>query len=170
MNKISRAYFKGLIAEDRLDDSINELRQLLSNYLSVNKDSSVGDTYDALILFAGKLKKIKNETIIEIIDPKDAARETTKIWHSLLSLINGIPEAVFEHQAAASGKNETLHQGVTEINRLAPTFRAIHPLQPATHFCGRKDLLQDFTNWWNDPLSPDRVRSLIAIGGRVKLP
>jgi tetratricopeptide (TPR) repeat protein len=62
-----------------------------------------------------------------------------------------------------SGNNEQ-----RQLKTRTLVFREVHPLQPATHFCGRKDLLKDFTAWWNDPISPDRVRSLIAMGGTGK--
>lgn len=44
-------------------------------------------------------------------------------------------------------------------------FRVVHPLQPAPHFRGRQNLLKDLQEWWKDPVHPDRVRSLVAIGG-----
>jgi tetratricopeptide (TPR) repeat protein len=47
-------------------------------------------------------------------------------------------------------------------------FREVHPLQPAPHFRGRQDLLKDLQRWWQDPVHPDRVRSLVAIGGTGK--
>jgi hypothetical protein len=47
-------------------------------------------------------------------------------------------------------------------------FRVVHPLQPAPHFRGRKALLKDLQQWWDDPVHPDRVRSLVAIGGTGK--
>ncbi len=47
-------------------------------------------------------------------------------------------------------------------------FREVHPLQPAPHFRGREDLLKDLQQWWQDPVHPDRVRSLVAIGGTGK--
>jgi len=47
-------------------------------------------------------------------------------------------------------------------------FREVHPLQPAPHFRGRQELLKDLQRWWQDPVHPDRVRSLVAIGGTGK--
>ncbi|MFC2145882.1 DUF4062 domain-containing protein [Acidobacteriota bacterium] len=47
-------------------------------------------------------------------------------------------------------------------------FREVHPLQPAPHFRGRQDLLKDLQQWWQDPVHPDRVRPLVAIGGTGK--
>lgn len=47
-------------------------------------------------------------------------------------------------------------------------FRQVHPLQPAPHFRGRQNLLKDLQKWWEDPVHPDRVRSLVAIGGAGK--
>lgn len=47
-------------------------------------------------------------------------------------------------------------------------FDIVHHLQPAPHFRGRKALLQELINWWHTPVTPDRVRSLVAIGGTGK--
>lgn len=47
-------------------------------------------------------------------------------------------------------------------------FRVVHPLQPAPHFRGRKNTLKGLQEWWEDPVNPDRVLSLIAIGGTGK--
>ncbi len=47
-------------------------------------------------------------------------------------------------------------------------FRIVHPLQPAPHFRGRKQLLDELKQWWHTPVTPDRVRSLVAIGGTGK--
>lgn len=44
-------------------------------------------------------------------------------------------------------------------------FHVYHPLQPATHFRGREDILGDLQEWWKDPAHADRVISLVAIGG-----
>ncbi len=169
MNKINRAYLKGLIAADRLDDLIEELLQLLSSYPSSKEDNRVLENHDAVILISNRLKSVKTENVLGIIDSKEAKLAINQIVNSLLTIINNIPESVFEHQSAeASENNEAISQKTNEIKRLNPVFRAIHPLQPATYFCGRQELLQDFTQWWNDPLSPDRVRALIAIGGTGK--
>ena len=47
-------------------------------------------------------------------------------------------------------------------------FRVAQPLQPAPHFRGRQDLLDDLEAWWGDPAHPDRVRALVAFGGTGK--
>lgn len=47
-------------------------------------------------------------------------------------------------------------------------FHIYHPLQPATHFQGREDILGDLREWWEDPAHADRVKSLVAIGGAGK--
>ncbi len=48
------------------------------------------------------------------------------------------------------------------------SFREVHPLQPASHFRGRQALLADLQQWWEALVHPDRVRSLVAIGGAGK--
>jgi hypothetical protein len=50
----------------------------------------------------------------------------------------------------------------------ALVFRVVHPLQPAPHFRGRQPLLDDLGRWWREPVTPDRVHSLVAIGGTGK--
>lgn len=47
-------------------------------------------------------------------------------------------------------------------------FRIVHHLQPAPHFKGRRQLLEELKQWWQAPVTPDRVRSLVAIGGTGK--
>lgn len=47
-------------------------------------------------------------------------------------------------------------------------FRVVHHLQPAPHFRGRKQLLKELVDWWHEPVTADRVRSLVAIGGTGK--
>lgn len=48
------------------------------------------------------------------------------------------------------------------------TFRIVHPLQPAPHFCGRKQLLEDLFTWWHESGITNYVCSLVAIGGTGK--
>ncbi len=60
-------------------------------------------------------------------------------------------------QANARPATQRIHQ-----------FRVVHPLQPAPHFCGRQYLLDDLHRWWQDPVHPDRVRALVAVGGEGK--
>lgn len=55
-----------------------------------------------------------------------------------------------------------------EPTRRSYEFRVVHPLQPAPHFRGRKTLLANLHRWWKDVADPDRVRSLVAIGGAGK--
>jgi tetratricopeptide (TPR) repeat protein len=43
--------------------------------------------------------------------------------------------------------------------------RIVHPLQPATFFSGRAEVLSDLTKWIDDVTSTTRVVSLIGIGG-----
>jgi tetratricopeptide (TPR) repeat protein len=43
-----------------------------------------------------------------------------------------------------------------------------HALQPAPHFCGRTSILNDLKGWLVSPVTPDRVLSLVAVGGTGK--
>jgi tetratricopeptide (TPR) repeat protein len=47
-------------------------------------------------------------------------------------------------------------------------IRIVHALQPAPHFHGRDELVQDLGAWVSDLTSPDRVWSLVAAGGTGK--
>lgn len=44
----------------------------------------------------------------------------------------------------------------------------MHPLQPAQHFSGREVLRADLIRWMKFPVTPDRVVSLVAVGGTGK--
>lgn len=46
--------------------------------------------------------------------------------------------------------------------------RIVHALQPARHFQGREELVQELDAWVADLASPDRVWSLVAAGGTGK--
>jgi hypothetical protein len=120
MTKISREYLKRLVAEHRLDDLIEELFQLLTNFLSQKKDRSVSEIYDSLILISGKLKSIRHENLLGIIDSKDSTLESNKIGYSLISVINGIPESVFENQSNSQKKIETTREKIKKINSTTP--------------------------------------------------
>lgn len=43
-----------------------------------------------------------------------------------------------------------------------------HALQPAQHFCGRAGRLAELKDWLSSPVTPDRVLSLVAVGGTGK--
>ncbi len=58
--------------------------------------------------------------------------------------------------------------GATSRPSVSFGFHDYHPLQPATHFRGREDVLHELQEWWDDPAHPDRVKSLVAIGGTGK--
>jgi Domain of unknown function (DUF4062) len=47
-------------------------------------------------------------------------------------------------------------------------IRIVHALQPAPHFRGREELVQELHAWVSDLTSPDRVWSLVAAGGTGK--
>jgi formylglycine-generating enzyme required for sulfatase activity len=119
MNKISREHLKRLVAEHKLDDLIEELFQLLGNYLSQKKDKSVSEIYDSLIVISGKLKSIRHENTLGIIDSKESKIESTRIGYSLITVINDIPESVFEQQSDETKKQETTREKIKKINSVA---------------------------------------------------
>lgn len=57
---------------------------------------------------------------------------------------------------------------VRAVTASAPQLRVVHPLQPALHFHGRDELVDDLLQWLRTPVHPDRVRSLVGIGGAGK--
>jgi tetratricopeptide (TPR) repeat protein len=48
------------------------------------------------------------------------------------------------------------------------TPSVLYPLQPAPHFTGREELLNELTSWVVSPSDPTRVRALVAAGGTGK--
>lgn len=68
----------------------------------------------------------------------------------------------------AGWQRRTAATPAERARRPARQLRMVHPLQPAPHFRGRQRLLGDLAAWWRDPASPDRVRSLVALGGAGK--
>lgn len=65
-----------------------------------------------------------------------------------------------------------VHAGrlVEEYDRYGPDGpgwqpRIAHPLQPARHFCGRDDELDELRKWWSEPAAKDFVFALEGIGG-----
>lgn len=68
----------------------------------------------------------------------------------------------------AAQVRETTAAPEKTLRKRTREFRVVHPLQPAPHFRGRQNLLKDLRQWWADPVHPDRVRSLMAIGGTGK--
>lgn len=60
----------------------------------------------------------------------------------------------------------TAPQGTWRAREWRP--RIMHPLQPARHFQGRGVLLEHLLTWVREPVVPDRVVSLVAVGGTGK--
>lgn len=56
----------------------------------------------------------------------------------------------------------------TDGKEIPLSFRTVHHLQPAPHFKGRKALLNDLLQWWQQTVTTDRIVALIAIGGTGK--
>ena len=56
----------------------------------------MGKSYDNLIILTGRFKSIKQGQAINIINPEDANHEIAKINHSLLQLINELPDFYFD--------------------------------------------------------------------------
>lgn len=58
--------------------------------------------------------------------------------------------------------------GAVQVPPERGEVRIVHALQPAPHFHGRDRLVADLRRWVADPASPDRVWSLVAVGGTGK--
>jgi hypothetical protein len=116
MNKISRDYLKIKVAEHQIDELIEEMFKLLTAYLALQKERHVSEIYDSLILVTGKYKSIKHENILGIIDPKDFTIESNKIGYSLLSIINSIPDIVFETNIFDTHEIESTREKIKKIN------------------------------------------------------
>ena len=65
----------------------------------------------------------------------------------------------------ATRKRQPRGHGRAEIRG---EIRIVHALQPAPHFHGREELVEELDAWVSDLASPDRVWSLVAAGGTGK--
>lgn len=126
----------------------------------------------------------EQDRLIEVAADAPKAWEVAQAVQGLKDLkdwLDGKARVVREHfttpenlaaKATASLANWALGQqrggspGVPRRRRAE--FRVAQPLQPAPHFRGRRDLLDDLEAWWADAAHPDRVRSLVAVGGTGK--
>jgi tetratricopeptide (TPR) repeat protein len=77
-------------------------------------------------------------------------------------------EAVLRGQRLQQAELEQLRgqQGARPAKAWRP--RVCYPLQPAPHFQGRQRLRADLAEWARSRVSPDRVVSLVAVGGTGK--
>ena len=119
------------------------------------------------------LRQARDEAdALKVFKKVQALKELRKILENQVRVTFTTPDDLATKVVASLSKfarEQKANNSDHKQPRLRKTlFREVHPLQPATHFCGRQALLKDFTSWWNDPLSADRVRSLIAIGGTGK--
>jgi tetratricopeptide (TPR) repeat protein len=82
------------------------------------------------------------------------------------------PDALALHVITALSKwfnnSGPIKDKLSDANEIPIVFREVHHLQPALHFRGRQKLLLELKKWWDESVTPDRVRSLVAIGGTGK--
>ncbi len=119
------------------------------------------------------LKAKKKEEIAEVVKKVQALKD----FRAFLERKAGLTRETFTTPEDLALKVATSLSNWARETELAPNrilkrrpwvFRVVHPLQPAPHFRGRQNLLKDLQQWWEDPVHPDRVRSLVAIGGAGK--
>ena len=84
-----------MIAQNNLKRVIEQLNTLFFDFIEKNNDNEVSEYYDQLILLSGKLKRIHRETDLGLIDSKFANLENSRLSHSVLNLINVLPNQLF---------------------------------------------------------------------------
>lgn len=114
-----------------------------------------------------------NEEALKIFEKVQALKEFRAFLESKAGLTRDIfttPENLALR--VATSLSNWVREAISAPGRIPKrrtwVFRVVHPLQPAPHFRGRQDLLKDLEQWWEDPVHPDRVRSLVALGGTGK--
>ena len=115
-----------------------------------------------------------NEKHSEIIAKMQALKDFKNFFDGKAGIVRDnftTPETLALNVTASLAK--WIIEKAPTANATAPktpdfVFRVVHPLQPALHFRGRKMLLLDLKHWWDETVTPDRVRSLVAIGGTGK--
>jgi hypothetical protein len=95
MKKIDKIGLKTKIAQNDLKRVIEDLFTLFSAYIEKNEDKEISNYYDQLILLSGKLSGVNQQINLGIIDNNFANLERSRLNHSILNLINNIPNNVF---------------------------------------------------------------------------
>ena len=119
------------------------------------------------------LKAKKKKEIDEVVKKVQALKDFRKFLETKAGLTRETfttPENLAMKVATSLSNwgRETISAPERVLKKRTWVFRVVHPLQPAPHFRGRQNLLKDLQRWWEDPVHPDRVRSLVAIGGAGK--
>ncbi len=119
------------------------------------------------------VKAEKEIDIAEVVKKVQALKDFRTFLESQAGLTRDIfttPEDLALKVATSLSTNirKTLLEPDKTLRKRIFEFRVVHPLQPAPHFRGREELLKDLQLWWENPVTPDRVRSLVAIGGTGK--
>ena len=96
MEQVTKNYYKQYIAEHNLDDLIEKLLSQINEFLASKSDSKIQETYDSLILLAGKLKGVKQQKRLNILDNEEIDIEFSKVNNAVLELINELPDAYFD--------------------------------------------------------------------------
>ena len=87
--------------------------------------------------------------------------------HCTYTTFTGIDDLKAEVTAALASFGRSVDSGAL---RSARDWRPliVHPLQPARHFRGREVLVDELVRWIMTPVPPDRVISVVAVGGTGK--
>lgn len=93
-----KAHLKSLIANDRVDEVIAALYELLNLYLSNKKDDEVSMLFNIHISNSGKYKNIKQKILFGILDDDAENLQMAKVRKTILDLIDEIPNYVFAYK------------------------------------------------------------------------
>lgn len=126
-------------------------QDLIIDTEDVSKHAEIARRAHALKEF--KTFLLSTLTVDTFTSPDDLAK---KVAVSLAKLSEHVP-----------AQNDEIKKK-SRVKKVPFIFRTVHPLQPAPHFKGRAKLLKELKDWYNTPVTPDRVRSLVAIGGTGK--
>lgn len=97
MSKYTKTYYKNFIRDNKIEQLFSELLPQLQQYAIFSNDKLTQNAHDQLILLAGKWKSILQEEHLNIADPQEAEREKARVHHSVLQLINQLPEHFFTY-------------------------------------------------------------------------
>lgn len=113
-----------------------------------------------------KEKLVILEKVESLVEFKKYINTNNKLTRDIFTTPDDLATKVTASLANWKPNLETIK--IAPLDRPAFQCRIVHHLQPATHFRGRKLLLDSLKEWWQMPVTPDRVRSLVAIGGTGK--
>lgn len=104
---------RNLLASNKIEETIEHLLDLFSRFQSKQKSpvQTIDNKFDQLILLSGKFHAVNDELNLNIIDTSEANVQKSRINHSLLSIINNLPDKFY-----AFFDNEREQKRIKEIS------------------------------------------------------